>query len=88
MTRRPCSLSAVPRTGADRLDVCAGLLRGKRLGLITNPSGVNADFISTATLIAERFDLAALFGPEHGVHGNLQAGEAVSATRNEQLGIP
>ena len=25
---------------------------------------------------------------EHGVHGNLQAGEAVSATRNEQLGIP
>lgn len=72
----------------DNLAGHAGILRGKRLGLITNPSGVNADFISTASLIGESFKLVALYGPEHGVHGNVQAGEAVAVARNERLGVP
>ena len=65
-----------------------GLLRGRRLGLITNPSGVNAAFVSTATLLAARHNLVALYGPEHGVRGDAQAGEAVGNSSNGPLGIP
>ena len=80
--------SLTHRAAIDTLDDHATLFRGQRLGLITNPSGVNAAFVATADLLAQRFKLTALFGPEHGVHGNAQAGESVSATRNEKLGIP
>ena len=72
----------------DSIDAHVKLLRGRRLGLITNPSGVNAAFVSTATLLAERFNLVTLYGPEHGVRGDAQAGEAVATARNGPLGIP
>ena len=67
-----------------------GLLRGKRLGLITNPTGVGRDLVS----IVERFrahpdfTLAALYGPEHGVRGNAQAGEFVAFYRDEHFALP
>lgn len=64
-------------TGADKLRAsgCA-MLRGKRVGLITNPSGVCSGFISTAEVIAKAdgVTLAAVFGPEHGVSGIHYAG--------------
>src|SRR4051812_37116017 len=55
------------------------LVRGKRVGLITNPTGMDSHLDS----IIERFraqagvTLVALYGPEHGVRGNAQAGEYV-----------
>lgn len=66
------------------------LLRGKRVGLITNPTGVDGELVS----IVERFradpdvNLVALYGPEHGVRGNAQAGEFVDFFQDEQLGLP
>lgn len=66
------------------------LIRGKRVGLITNPTGVDAQLRTTI----ERFrserevKLAALYGPEHGVRGNAQAGEYVPFFRDEHLGLP
>jgi uncharacterized protein YbbC (DUF1343 family) len=66
------------------------LLRGKRVGLITNPTGVDR----TVTSIVERFraetswTLVALYGPEHGVRGNAQAGEFVDFFHDPQLGLP
>ncbi|WP_276256702.1 exo-beta-N-acetylmuramidase NamZ family protein [Halomontanus rarus] len=51
-------------------------VRDSRLGLITNPSGVNEDLDATIDLLAERddLDLRVVFGPEHGVRGDKQAG--------------
>ncbi len=66
------------------------LLRGKRVGLITNPTGVDGRFGS----IIERFraapgvNLVALYGPEHGVRGNAQAGEYVAFYQDEQFQLP
>ena len=66
------------------------LVRGKRVGLITNPTGVDGRLIS----IIERFTahpdvkLAALYGPEHGVRGNAQAGEYVPFYFDEQFQLP
>ena len=66
------------------------LVRGKRVGLITNPTGVDARLGS----IVERFrahrdvQLAALYGPEHGVRGNAQAGEVVGFQRDAHFNLP
>lgn len=53
------------------------LLAGRRLGLVTNMSGVTRignQLRTTASVMAEKYNLAALFGPEHGIRGAAQAG--------------
>lgn len=47
------------------------MLKGKRVGLVTNPSGVDREFNSTIDILfnAPGVELVALFGPEHGVRG-------------------
>ena len=66
------------------------LLRGRRVGLITNPTGVDRTLAS----IVERFrthpeiKLTALYGPEHGVRGNAQAGEFVAFFQDEHFRLP
>jgi uncharacterized protein YbbC (DUF1343 family) len=66
------------------------LIRGKRIGLITNQTGVDRRlrhdidaFISTPGL-----SLVALFSPEHGVRGTVQAGEKVHSGVDEKTRIP
>ena len=50
-------------------------LKGKRVGLLTNPSGVNRKGVSTVDLLhrAPNVNLVALFGAEHGVYGTIAA---------------
>ena len=54
-------------------------LEGKRVGLITNATGVNKDLVSNIDLLhqSENVQLVALFGPEHGVRGDINAGDYV-----------
>jgi uncharacterized protein YbbC (DUF1343 family) len=65
-------------------------LRGRKIGLITNPTGVTSDLRATAdTLAAHRgVELRALFGPEHGIRGEVQDGLAVAAGVDEETGLP
>ena len=60
----------------------------RRLGLITNPSGVDSKLRSTIDRLHETGRLAALFGPEHGVRGHFQAGEKVQAYRDPRTDLP
>jgi uncharacterized protein YbbC (DUF1343 family) len=63
-------------TGIDVLQRDAyQLLRGRRVGLITNHTGLNQDGVATADLLraAPGVELKALFGPEHGIRGALDA---------------
>ncbi|MCX7920114.1 MAG: DUF1343 domain-containing protein [bacterium] len=64
-------------------------LRGKRVGLLTNPSGVNRQLIPTLDLFAKQttFQLVALFAPEHGIRGDLFAGEEVKTYTDERTGL-
>ncbi len=66
------------------------LVRDKRVGLVTNQSGVNARGESTIELLweAEDVELVALYGPEHGIDGKAQAGEYVESYIHKDLGIP
>lgn len=63
-------------------------LRGKRVGLITNHTGVDSQGLSTSTLLARApgVHLVALFSPEHGIAGRLD--EKVSSTRDSSTGLP
>ncbi|MDQ6418768.1 DUF1343 domain-containing protein [Paenibacillus sp. LHD-117] len=74
--------------GIDNIDPYAGLFGGKRLGLITAPTGLGADFRSTIDILHDKFHLAALFSPEHGVRGDLAAGALVDTYVDEATGVP
>jgi uncharacterized protein YbbC (DUF1343 family) len=64
-------------------------LKGKRIGLITNPSGVDNSLKSTIDILNEAPDvkLVALFAPEHGVRGDVTAGATVSNTVDATTGV-
>ena len=53
-------------------------LEGKRVGLITNPTGVDNHMKSTIDILHEapNVNLVALFGPEHGVRGDVHGAHA------------
>ncbi|PYJ07005.1 MAG: DUF1343 domain-containing protein [Verrucomicrobia bacterium] len=66
------------------------VLQGKRVGLITNPSGVNRNLESTLSVLrnAPGVKLAALFGPEHGIYGDVPAGDKVASRTDSRTGLP
>jgi len=66
------------------------LVKGKKVGLVTNPSGVDSRLHSTAWLFKNNsaINLVALYGPEHGVRGEAQAGEYVPFYYDEKFGLP
>jgi uncharacterized protein YbbC (DUF1343 family) len=66
------------------------VLQGKRVGLLTNPSGVNRQLVSTIDVLraAPGVKLVALFGPEHGVYGAVGAGDTVADTTDARTGLP
>ena len=65
-------------------------LAGKRIGLITNPSGVNHNLESTIDVLcaAPGVRLVALFGPEHGVYGDVWAGDNIESATDPRTGLP
>lgn len=83
-----------PQTGAVRtglevfLSHPPAVVIGKRIGLITNPTGVDRALHSAADLLAARTDmrLVALFGPEHGVRG--EAASHVSNSTDPKTKLP
>lgn len=66
------------------------ILEGKRVGLITNPTGVDNSLKSTIDVLFEapNVNLVALFGPEHGVRGNVHAGDTVVNSFDATTGLP
>ncbi len=66
------------------------LLIGKRVGLITNPSGVNSRLESTIEILRKSPDvkLVALFAPEHGIYGDIPAGDKVTNRVDARTGLP
>lgn len=65
------------------------VLEGKRVGLLTNPTGVDNDLKSTVDILSEapNVNLTALFAPEHGVRGDMYAGDKVNDTIDAKTGV-
>jgi uncharacterized protein YbbC (DUF1343 family) len=66
------------------------ILKSKRVGLVTNPTGVDSKLKSTIDILFEskEFTLTALYGPEHGVRGNYTAGEHVNYYIDDKTKLP
>ena len=66
------------------------MLEGKRVGLITNPTGVDNRMRSTIDILHEapNVNLVALYGPEHGVRGDVHAGDHVTDIKDATTGLP
>lgn len=66
------------------------LIKGKNVGLITNPTGVDQHLNSIVDTLYKNKDvnLVALYGPEHGVRGGAQAGDDVDFYIDERTGLP
>jgi uncharacterized protein YbbC (DUF1343 family) len=79
------------RLGIDRLvKEYSHLVEGKRVGLITNPTGLAGDLQTSIDLLhgAERIELTALFGPEHGVRGDIKGGIKIENFQDAKTSIP
>ena len=65
-------------------------LEGKRVGLVTNPSGTDSALRSTVDILfaAPEVNLVALYAPEHGIRGDIYAGGKVESGRDDATGLP
>lgn len=65
-------------------------IEGKRVGLITNPTGVDNNLKSTIDILHEapNVNLVALYGPEHGVRGDVHAGDKIETFTDPNTGVP
>lgn len=83
-------MSAVTKPGVEVLrDNNFKQLEGKRVGLITNPTGVDNALKSTIDILheAKNVKLVALYGPEHGVRGDVHAGDTVNTFIDPATGV-
>jgi len=66
------------------------ILKGKRVGLITNPTGITSDMQSTIDILfnAPEVKLVALYSPEHGIRGDIDAGKEINGTHDPRTGLP
>jgi uncharacterized protein YbbC (DUF1343 family) len=83
---------ATTRAGIDLgIDVLAqqgyAILAGKRVGLITNQTGVNSNGTRTRVLLRKHCNLVALYTPEHGLDGTEKAGRYVRSRRDHVTGL-
>lgn len=100
MTSTLLSRGAEPGAKPPRIRIKTGIevlkeqnfkcLEGKRVGLITNPTGVDNHLISTIDILHEapNVNLVALYGPEHGVRGDVHAGDKVDNANDSSTGLP
>lgn len=85
------SASAVVKTGLEVLvESNFEALQGKKIGLVTNPTGIDRNLKSTVDILAAapNVELVALFGPEHGVRGDIHAGGYVAQTTDSKTSLP
>ena len=78
------------KTGLDILnEEKFAYLIGKRVGLITNRTGIDKDGNQNIDLLIDAgISLIAIFSPEHGFYGKIEAGKEVQSSMNSHYGIP
>lgn len=76
------------RTGAEVTAAYFPLLKGKRVAVMTNQTGMAGDVHLVDMLISNHFNVVGIFSPEHGFRGTADAGEHVASSVDEKTGIP
>ncbi len=80
--------NAVIKVGAEATDKYFSQIKGKRVAVLTNQTGMVGSEHLVDMLNREGFNLAGIFSPEHGFRGTADAGEHVSSSVDKRTGIP
>jgi len=75
------------RTGAEQTEKYLPLLKGKRVGMVVNPTSVIGQLTVVDSLIKVGVNIVKIFGPEHGFRGDASAGTAVNDAVDQKTGI-
>lgn len=81
------SLRAAVVTGAEQTNAYLKLLKGKRVALFSNQSGVVGDKLTLDVLLENHVNVVEIFSPEHGFRGKSDAGEKVSSSVDSKTGV-
>lgn len=76
------------RLGIDRVGEYAQLFKGKRVGLITNPTGLSSSKEDSIEVLRRECDLTALYAAEHGIRGDRQDGSSIEGYTDPVSGLP
>lgn len=74
--------------GAQQFDKYVPQLKKKRVGVVTNITGVINTTSIVDTLLKLKVNVKKIFGPEHGFRGNTEAGEKVTSNMDTKTGLP
>lgn len=82
-------------TGAENTDAYLKLLQGKRVGIVTNQTGILGVRGNSKTtihlvdaLLERKIDLVKIYAPEHGFRGTADAGELIKDGKDSKTGLP
>ena len=87
-TEQPQKAQKAVVTGAERTSAYLKLLKGKRVALFSNQTGVVGDKHVLDVLLDNGVNVVTIFSPEHGFRGKADAGEKVSSSVDEKTGVP
>ncbi len=73
--------------GIDGIGKFDSVLKDARIGVLTAPTGVDKNLVPTYEILAKRYNVTALFAPEHGLRGDAQAGDHISTYVDEETGL-
>lgn len=81
--------STILQLGADQLEKHQQVWQGKKIGVVTNPSGMLSNGTHIVDfLMAQKANVTTIFAPEHGFRGKEDAGEKVQSGIDATTGIP
>ena len=75
-------------TGADQTENYISYLKGKRIGILANPTTIIGDKHLVDSLVSRGINIVKIFGPEHGFRGNASNGARVADEKDAATGIP
>lgn len=77
------------KTGADNYEKYLTLLKGKKIGIVTNQTGILSDKTHLVDfLLSKNTNIKTIFAPEHGFRGTADAGEHVISGQDDKTGLP
>lgn len=77
------------KTGADNAEAYLPILKGKKVGIVTNQTGILTNRTHLVDfLIEKKIDLQKIFAPEHGFRGTADAGELIKDGKDTKTGLP
>lgn len=82
------SFGQTPTPAADFPDAWLGLVRGKKVAVVANPTSMSGDIHTVDRLIQKGITVVRVFAPEHGFRGDHAAGEHVNSDVDSKTGLP